>query len=124
MKNPPFILINIILIFAFLGTWGLVQNEFTNGDICPKIMGVPACYIIMGIIITAFITNFMKSEQARMLFLLVVVTALSIAIFGSLGEIVGFSKCPRTSGGIPMCFISFGIFVSLLILKLVKTEPE
>ena len=111
----------ILVSFSIYGTFGLVKNEWINGNICPRLLGIPACYIIMGCFLLAFIGN-LSPKKLGFLFYIGVLPALSIATYGSLGELFGFAECPKTSSGTPMCFISFSIFFSLLILKLLHQK--
>ena len=114
-------LYTLILLLCFVGlygTFGLVRNEYLNGDVCPKILSIPACYIIFICFAAALISHLNLIKDGSILFWIGVLPALSIASYGSLGELVGFASCPKTSGGIPMCFISFGFFGSLALLKL------
>ncbi len=117
-KKSFSVLILLIAAVGLYGSFGLVQNEWINGDICPKLLGIPACYIIFGCFSLAIISQLNILRDRSWLFWIGVLPALSIASYGSLGELVGFASCPKTSGGIPMCFISFGFFGSLALLKL------
>jgi len=117
LKNVLFYLILIIIFVALYGTYSIVASEWHNGQVCPTILGIPACYIIFTILITALVTHLMNNKWPDRAYYTVVIIALSIATYGSLGELMGFADCPETGGGIPMCFISFGIFLSLLLMK-------
>ena len=107
----------IILVVAYVGTIPLVMNEYKNGNICPKLLGIPACYIILACLTLACIGFFLRGTVLRKLFYVGVVPALLIATYGSLGQMFGFAKYPKTSSGIPMCYISFGIFSFLFIFN-------
>lgn len=58
----------------------------------------------------------MFKDKSRLYFL-GIVTALSIAVLGSVGNLAGYVECPKTEGGTPMCYLSFLLFLSLLLLK-------
>ena len=109
-----------IILIGLSGTIPLVQNEFTNGNICPKIMGFPACYVILTCLSLAIISHSNLIKDKRRLYYLGVIVALSIATFGSFGNLMGYVECPKTEGGTPMCYLSFLLFFSLLILKIIE----
>lgn len=37
-----------ILIFAVSGSASLSKNDWKKKSVCPKLMGIPACYIVFG----------------------------------------------------------------------------
>lgn len=116
-KSTLFFITLMIVVLAILGTYGLVADEYTNGNICPKILGIPACYIVMICFFIACIAHILSHRYAYILYFISVSIVTSIASYGTIGEIFGFANCPKTEHGIPMCFISFGICLMLLITK-------
>jgi hypothetical protein len=118
IKKLMFALILIILIIAIYGTFGLAMNEWRIGDVCPKIIGIPACYIVLCCFAIGLITHLIPMRGSRVIFFIFIGIVTLIATTGALGEITGLAECPRTSGGIPMCFISLGICISLLTAKI------
>jgi len=83
-----------LTVIGLLGVIPLVRSELALGDVCPKIIGIPACFII--------------------LICLIFITFVSNAI--------GYVECPKTSGGFPMCYLSFMIFAGIGILRLVERK--
>jgi hypothetical protein len=81
-------------------------------------MGMPACYIILACFTLIIVSSLNIVKDKNILYWLGAVPALAIASYGSLGVLFGFAACPRTSSGIPMCFLSFGFFGSLALLKI------
>ncbi len=122
--------LNIILIMVFslsiLGASNLVYNEFINNSICPKILNIPACYIIMLCFIIPLFGHILK--WSNYLYFIGTGLAFSIAFYGTIMQILEIIQCPKTSTGIPMCFISLSIFTTLIILKItllkIKTLPN
>ncbi|WP_299778884.1 hypothetical protein [uncultured Formosa sp.] len=43
--------------------------------------------------------------------------AFLIAFYGTIMQVSEIIECPKTSTGIPMCFISLSIFTTLIITK-------
>ena len=123
MKNIWFWLIILLLFMAIYGTLGLVIKEIKLGDICPKAFGIPACYIVLFFFIAALGSHVAGSTAyLTQLYYAAVGVVTLIALTGTLGEIIGFAECPRTSGGIPMCYISLGICLSLLLTKFLQLK--
>ena len=130
MKNQHFrqflnLLIWGIILVGLSGTFPLVQSDFREGNICPKIMGIPACYIILSCLAFAIVSHTNLFKDKNRLYFIGVLTALSIATIGTIGNIFGYVECPKTMDGTPLCYLSFVLFSSLLITKwgLLKTRP-
>ena len=121
MKNLLYFLVLSILGFAIYGSSGLVVNEWNIGNICPKILGIPACYIVFACFIIALIGHFIPNKNGKYLFFIFIGIVTLIASSGTIAELTGTGKCPRTAGGTPMCFISLGICLSSLIPKIILT---
>jgi len=116
LKTILYWIVVLVAVTAIYGTYGLALNEWNIGDICPKILGIPACYIVMICFVGGLLSHlFIKNRHTAYFIFIGIVT--SIALTGTVGELTGLAECPRTSSGIPMCFISLGICVSLLLSK-------
>lgn len=117
MKTLWFVLLLAINGFAIYGSFDLSMKDWTVGDVCPKILSIPACYIVFSFFVLAFVSHFLKHANAKWIFFFAVGMVTLIATTGTVGELTGLAKCPRTSDGTPMCFISLGICISLLLSK-------
>jgi len=117
MKNILYWLIIVLIGFAIYGTFGLVMNEWNIGNICPKIAGIPACYIVLICFTAGLIGHLSPSAIGKWIYFFFIGLVALIATTGTIGELTGMTKCPRTDSGIPMCFISLAICLSLLITK-------
>jgi len=117
MKNLFFWLVILIAGLAIYGSFGLVMNEWQHGNICPKILGIPACYIVLACFASALIAHLIPNKKGVLFFTIFVGTVTLIASTGTIGELTGMTNCPRTAGGTPMCFISLAICLSLLASK-------
>ncbi len=118
MKTILYWLVVLIAGIAVYGTFGLVANEWELGDICPKILGVPACYIVLVCFAVALLSHLIPFKSANSIYFLFVGIVTAIAITGTLGELTGTAECPKTAGGTPMCFISLAICLGLLFSKI------
>ncbi|MGH1336244.1 MAG: hypothetical protein ACRBFS_08955 [Aureispira sp.] len=114
-------IITFLFLVGILGASSLVYDEFIVGHICPKILGIPACYIIMLCLIIPLGVHLLIPRKTGYYFLGISI-ALSIASYGSIMQILGIAECPKTSNGTPMCFLSFLIFISLFLLKKIEYQ--
>jgi len=109
-------LIYVLFIFGIYGAGSLALTEFYQNGTCPKIGIIPACYIILICLIIPFITHVLN--KGKMLYFIFTAIALAIATYGTVGQLFGNIQCPKTESGLPMCYISFAIFTSLVVLKM------
>lgn len=116
------ILIWGLAIFGTYGTFGLVGQEIANGNICPKILGIPACYIILASFIMVLLSHSTLLKDNYWLYAIGAGIAWSIAATGTIGQLMGSIECPKTTGGTPMCYLSLAFFTTLLLLKLAEVK--
>jgi hypothetical protein len=103
-----------------LGAGNLAFHEFLQEGTCPKLGFLPACYIIFSCLIIPFISHIIN--KVKVVYYLFTGIALAIATYATMGQLFGNVQCPKTESGIPMCYISFMIFASLVLLKLVLSK--
>ncbi len=107
----------LILVFAMYGSAQASVDDWRQKDVCPKILKIPACYIVFASFLIAGLGHFSGSPTGNLLFYGFIGIPAVIALAGSVIELAGKEICPRTGQGIPMCFISLGICVMLLASK-------
>ncbi len=118
IKNMTlYLLILGLLLLAIYGAGSLSLHDFQVKNVCPKILSIPACYIVLGGFTIAMIGHLFPFSQNNNVFFAGVGMVTLIATVGSIAQITGLGECPKTSSGIPMCFLSLGICVSLLLSK-------
>ncbi|MFK8056962.1 MAG: hypothetical protein AB8F78_12640 [Saprospiraceae bacterium] len=110
----------MIFVLGISGASGLVYNEFSTGSICPKILGVPACYIIALCLIIPFISHLLGWRNS--VYYIGTGLAFGIAFYGTISQSLGLTECPKTGSGTPMCYISLAIFTSLIVLKFMQQK--
>ena len=121
MKQIIFYLIIAILVFATYGSWNLSRVDYRKKNICPKILSIPACYIVfIFFLLTLVVHVLMREASNTILYFSFVAVPFLLALAGTITELSGKVICPRTPGGTPMCFISLGITTTLLILKIIE----
>ena len=112
--------LHVILLFGIYGPGSLAYKQFSLGNICPKILGIPACYIILTCFVISFFIHLFG--QYHKVYFAMTGLAWMIATFASVMQLMGIIECPKTSGGTPMCFISFVIFTTLIVLKAIELQ--
>jgi len=118
MKRVLYWLIILILVFAIQGALGLSMNDWKVGNICPKILGIPACYIVLISFAGGLVGHLLRHSKGNLIFFFFIGIVTLIATTGTVGELTGMAECPKTEGGTPMCFISLAICLSLLTSKI------
>jgi len=106
-----------ILAFAVWGAANLSHTDWVQKDVCPKVLGIPACYIVVSVFLIASVMHLANVKVANYLYFAVLMIPLYLALKGTITELSGTVICPRTSGGIPMCYLSLGLCVSLIVSK-------
>lgn len=97
--------------------------DFNKKDICPKVLGIPACYIVFLFFALALGAHVFKGYLGRDLWYYGFMSVpILLALGGTLTELSGKVICPRTPGGTPMCYISLGICTTLLLIKFAETR--
>ena len=105
-----------IFIFGILGAGNLAYYEFLQAGTCPKLGFVPACYVIFSCLVIPFIVHVFN--KLTIVYYLFTGIALVIATYATIGQLLGYVQCPKTDNGFPMCYVSFAIFFSLVVLKI------
>lgn len=106
-----------ILVIAIGGAGNLSYTDWVQQDVCPKILGIPACYIVFGVFFIAGIMHLINTKNTKYIYFAVMCIPLYMALKGTIIELMGTEICPDSEGGIPMCFISLGFCVSLITAK-------
>jgi len=112
-----------LLIFAIYGSFNLSRRDYRKKNVCPKVLGIPACYIVLLFFILTFLAHILKGPLSSIWWYYgFLAVPLLLALSGSLAELSGKKICPRTAGGTPMCFISLGFCSTLLILTIIENS--
>jgi hypothetical protein len=116
LKRILNISITLLLVIGIYGAGSLVWDEIQTGEGCPKIWIIPACAIVLISFLIPLIVHVIN-KYIRLYFVFTGL-ALAIAIIASIMQYTGNGECPKLENGIPMCYLSFLLFTSLIILKI------
>ena len=109
-------LIILILLFVIYGSFMLSRKDYRKKNVCPKIIGIPACYLVFIFFVGSLFSHILNFGAPYSYYAFLAVPFL-LALTGTLVELTGKVICPRTPGGTPMCFISLGFCTVLIFLK-------
>ena len=128
MKTKPIILVPLYMLVLY-GFLSAAQISFVNysGRACPQLLNVPVCYVVLlayALMLGSLIINHHGCRHH--FFCAGWGAAFLIALLASVAEFfTETSVCPIFSGvgirmgadgGLPMCYISLGLLVVILVL--------
>ena len=116
------LVISVLLVIGLYGAGGLVMTEIQTGNGCPKIMGIPACVIVMICFLIPLIVHLLK--KYHILYFIFTGLAFAIAVVASIMQFNAIGECPKLDNGIPMCYLSLLIFSILIVLKLILIKKR
>ena len=112
-------IVGIGFVSAVLVLWLVVSKLFLGG-VCPDLLGIPACFAVLGAYVTATgAALFPGSRAATVVFYLGAGTAMVIAVWLSSCQVRGTVTCPAFEG-LPMCFTSLVGSTMMLALDLTR----
>lgn len=117
MKKILFYIVTALLIFGLWGAATLSYGEFSGTGGCPHLGVIPACYIVFICFLIPLITHIFGRRNS--LFYLCSGFAFLLATFASVGQLSDAVQCPKTESGVPMCYISFFLFLAIISLKII-----
>jgi len=114
--NSMYYLIICLLLFVIYGSFMLSRKDYRKKNVCPKVLGIPACYIVLLFFIGALLVHVSDFSVGFSYYIFLSIPFL-LALTGTITELTGKVICPRTPGGTPMCYLSLGFCVVLIGLK-------
>lgn len=100
----------------------LVVSEIYSPGFCPLLFNIPACYLVLASFVLVFISLFINNAAVRFLiFYIGTLSGLGIAIWFSIGQILGLRQCPVLLN-IPLCFGSGILFILIIVFGSIKTR--
>jgi len=116
-------LTGIIVGFGAVGialTGWLVLSELFREPTCPSLLGIPACYILLGAYVAA--TGgawFVDTMAGNALFLVGAGPVTLIGLWFSANQLTGAAECPSFEG-LPMCYVSLLAGATMLTADLLR----
>ena len=118
IKHLIYYTIIFALLVAIYGAFDLSLKDFQGKISCPKLLGLPICYLVSLTFFLTFLSHMLESYlPGEWLFFIFLAVPFTLAFGGTLTEMSGTIICPRSSGGIPLCYLSLALCSILFILK-------
>ena len=119
------ILIGLLSVGLFKAT-SVSYLTVTGVAPCPTVLNIPACFLVtlgyfMMLSATVFRYRLISKQHAKWLFIVGWSPVVLLALAGSLLEFTQGEVCPRSDTGIPLCYISLSVAVSVAFLYSLKT---
>jgi hypothetical protein len=104
----------LLSVYAIMSVFPIVQLHWSKQVSCPTIGVIPACYLVflgyVGILLSVLLTLFFKTfSKNNVLFLISWLIVSLFAVMGVFGEFTNLWHCPKTTTGIPKCFLSASV---------------
>jgi hypothetical protein len=112
-----------LLSLGLYGAFNISYLTFTQQAVCPEVAGVHICYVVLiGYLIIGIAQLFIGKWQV-ILFYSGWIVVFTLAMIGTLLEIGNGSTCPKSSSGLPMCYLSLIISTSIGLLFWHLNQP-
>jgi hypothetical protein len=110
-------LLCLLIGFGFLGGLNVSYANFTGDHLCPHIAGLVICYVVTIAYGLMFVSLFIQKAVLRVsLFLPAWGITFLIALTGTSLELTKGDVCPKTTGLIPLCFVSLAMCLLIIVL--------
>ena len=106
--------IALISIFVVVRFSPVVLAEWNDGNACPKLGPLPACYLVVFCYALIGVVAAINPRRLNPLFFIGWLPVFAMALTGTSLEILGHGTCPVSDSGVPMCYYSLLLAVVLL----------
>ena len=102
------ILLASLALAGVIGVLPIAQRQFTGAAPCPTLALLPACYLVLLGYMLVVVSAFQRGRYRIWTFVTGWIPLFILASTGTGLELFGQEACPRSLGGTPTCFLSFG----------------
>jgi hypothetical protein len=101
----------VISLIGFFSSIFLVLSELKNSGYCPKLLDIPACYIVLICFSFVILSNFTSNSTLEyILFICGAATGFFLAIWFSYRHINNIQDCPGFFKNSTMLYLIFNFF--------------
>ncbi|MGJ8609753.1 MAG: hypothetical protein ACSHWY_01570 [Octadecabacter sp.] len=104
-----------VCVYVLSGIVPISLVHFQTGNGCPMIGPVPACYVVSVAYSAMALAGIIWWRVASWVFSLGAIPVILLAVVGTLTELSGIPTCPRSAGGMPLCYASLAVGLGLLV---------
>jgi hypothetical protein len=115
----------VLIGFGFLGGLNVSYANYTGEQACPNVSGLAICYVVTlayGLMLLSLLIQ--KAAYQLALFLSAWGITFYIALFGTSLELMSGDVCPKTSGLLPLCFVSLALCLVLVLLFMLSQSGK
>lgn len=120
MKYQQLIVKILLLLCIALGGWGALlvsYSTFTGKASCPDIFTMYICYLVFGGYLLMLTTQLgILSNVRKKVFYFGWAVVFGFAFIGVFFELLKGDVCPQNSLGLPLCYLSFGLALCIIVL--------
>lgn len=109
------VVIGLLALIGLAGVLPVSLAELSSESDCPHLGAIPACYLVNVAYVTMLITALNRRFWSLWYFFAGWALVFILAATGSVLEILGYGTCPRTGSETPMCFLSLGLVVAMVV---------
>ena len=102
-------------LYVLSGIVPISVEQFMSGGACPLIGPIPACYIVSFAYAAMGIAALIRNKRLIWLFVLGIVPVIGLAASGTALELLGNPTCPRSDGGLPLCYFSLAVGLAMAV---------
>ena len=113
---------SILMMGGIISSLFLIYFETRTGSFCPRIFNFPACFLVLIAFVLVFISEIFTHSSKKLSYFFFFsgnLLGLGLGAWFSIHKLFLNGHCP-VFFQIPLCFVSFLIFLYLLIWKLKK----
>jgi len=108
-----------LIILSAIGVWGVGRISLAHWlgeSSCPMVAGLPICYVILVGYGLVFLSALFKGSKQTWLFFIGWLPVTIFAFIGIIGELMATVSCPVSDIGIPKCYFSALLSVTIGVL--------
>jgi hypothetical protein len=117
-KRYLYFAVLILALVGLISTIILVASEIALGGVCPKVTGIPLCYVVLLLISAVIVSHLKILRDKNTVFFIAAFFGLMIAVIMSILQFNDCAQCPKAFEIIPMCYLSVILFGGLIGLKI------
>jgi hypothetical protein len=109
-----------------IGLYGALNVSYlthTGEAPCPLVAGIPICYLVsFGYLLIFSAQSLGSPAWQKKIFYGGWILVFVIALFGVLAELLYGDICPKNNLAIPLCFVSMGLVIVILLIQILKSK--
>lgn len=127
MLSVPRILRLCLVAFSAYVLSGIIPISIAHwqtGAACPMLGPLPACYLVTLCYAAMGLAALLWEKRLSGLFFAGAAPVILLALVGTGLEVSGRPACPRSASGMPLCYMSLGVGVAMLLVFLYILKRE